>query len=239
MEIMRCMQNRSAARNTFGPQTQTQNWTETKNTRRRWFVPITLCLLLIYVLLVVTLILLYISHKTERDMLKMTYMEIIQEYNETLNSMKVNCSHVTDEREELQENFNSMSQKNMELETRLKKSLHKGTFRYFVSNEKKSWTDSRQFCRDLGADLVIINTEEEQKYISSIIKEDTWIGLSNTDNKEVMKWVDNSSPNVTFWGFDEPRNKYEYCVQILYYYRPEQKWRNQHCTEERRWICEK
>lgn len=123
-------------------------------------MPITLCLLLIYVLLVVTLILVYISHKTERDMMKMKYMEIVQEYNETLNSLKVNCSHVTDGRDKLQENFNSMSQKNMELETRLKN--HKGTFRYFVSNERKSWTDSRRFCRDHGADPVIINTEEEQ-----------------------------------------------------------------------------
>ncbi|KAI7811363.1 putative CD209 antigen [Triplophysa rosa] len=231
--------DRSAARNTFGPQTQMQNWTETKNTRRRWFVPISLCLLLIYVLLVVTLILLYVSHKTERDLMMMTYMEIVEEHNETLNSLKVNCSHVTDEREELQENFNSMSQKNRELETRLKKSFHEGAFRYFVSSEKKSWTDGRRFCRDHGADLVIINTEEEQRYISSIIKENTWIGLFDTYSKGVMKWVDSSTPNVTFWRFGEPRNAYrnEDCVQILSYSYP-QNWMNQLCTEKRRWICE-
>ncbi len=32
----------------------------------------------------------------------------------------------------------------------------------FVSNELKSWSDSRQYCRDRGADLVIINTEDKQ-----------------------------------------------------------------------------
>ncbi len=33
---------------------------------------------------------------------------------------------------------------------------------FFVSTELKSWSDSRQYCRDRGADLIIINTEEKQ-----------------------------------------------------------------------------
>ncbi len=33
---------------------------------------------------------------------------------------------------------------------------------FFMSTELKSWSDSRQYCRDRGADLVIINTEEKQ-----------------------------------------------------------------------------
>ncbi len=32
----------------------------------------------------------------------------------------------------------------------------------FVSTEEKSWSDSRQYCRDRGADLIIINTEDKQ-----------------------------------------------------------------------------
>ncbi len=31
-----------------------------------------------------------------------------------------------------------------------------------MSTELKSWSDSRQYCRDHGADLIIINTEEKQ-----------------------------------------------------------------------------
>ncbi len=31
-----------------------------------------------------------------------------------------------------------------------------------MSTELKSWSDSRQYCRDHGADLIIINTEDKQ-----------------------------------------------------------------------------
>lgn len=58
----------------------------------------------------------------------MTYMEIVEEYNETLNGLKVNNSRLTDEREELEKNFNSMIQKNLELEIELKNAFHKGLF---------------------------------------------------------------------------------------------------------------
>jgi len=33
---------------------------------------------------------------------------------------------------------------------------------YFISSEKKNWTESRRYCRDRGADLIIINSNEEQ-----------------------------------------------------------------------------
>ncbi|XP_042606515.1 C-type lectin domain family 2 member L-like isoform X1 [Cyprinus carpio] len=56
----------------------------------------------------------------------------------------------------------------------------------FMSTELKSWSDSRQYCRDRGADLVIINTEEKQRHISSFIKERVWIGLSDIENEGNM-----------------------------------------------------
>ncbi|KAF4115390.1 hypothetical protein G5714_002879 [Onychostoma macrolepis] len=38
---------------------------------------------------------------------------------------------------------------------------------YFISSEKKSWTESRRSCTERGADLIIINNRQEQVLGSS------------------------------------------------------------------------
>ncbi|KAK2909392.1 hypothetical protein Q8A67_005229 [Cirrhinus molitorella] len=112
----------------------------------------------------------------------------------------------------------------------------------FMSNEEKSWADSRQYCKDRGADLVIINSEEKQRHISSFIKDKVWIGLSDTQNKGNMKWVDNSPLNQGFWAEGEPNNyrgKNEDCIEM----RPSDpvlnNWNDVLCSEKKKGICEK
>ncbi|KAI4899953.1 hypothetical protein NFI96_032611, partial [Prochilodus magdalenae] len=64
-----------------------------------------------------------------------------------------------------------------------------GSSYYHLSTEQKNWNEARQACRDRGADLVIINTEEEQEFIRKE-KMYAWIGL--TETKTGWKWVDGS-----------------------------------------------
>ncbi|ROI28679.1 C-type lectin domain family 10 member A [Anabarilius grahami] len=69
---------------------------------------------------------------------------------------------------------------------------------YFISSETKSWNESRRYCRDRGADLIIINNTTEQGFVNRIsgnISGNTgvWIGLSEADGG--WKWVDGSAPN--------------------------------------------
>ncbi|KAF5897166.1 antigen like protein, partial [Clarias magur] len=62
---------------------------------------------------------------------------------------------------------------------------------YFMSNEKKKWTESREDCRKRGADLVIINNKEEQSFIADKLQGGrAWIGLSDRDTEGEWKWVD-------------------------------------------------
>ncbi|KAG1943831.1 CD209 antigen [Pimephales promelas] len=179
----------------------------------------TVCLGLICVLLLV-FITLYITITAERNLLK-SYKNTVEEFNHTIISLQDKNTNLMTENDQLKNKFNSLSQKKLDLETRVndltaEKSQLRGSFDalnqkkleletrvndltaekrngwFFISSELKSWSESRQFCRDRGADLIIINTEEKQRFISSFIKESVWIGLSDIENEGNMKWVDNS-----------------------------------------------
>uniref|UniRef100_A0A9J7XDU7 Si:ch73-343l4.8 n=1 Tax=Cyprinus carpio carpio TaxID=630221 RepID=A0A9J7XDU7_CYPCA len=208
----------------------------------RCLVLITVGLGLICVLLLVFIILQHITITAERDPIK-SYKNTVEEFNQTINS--------------LQDNYTDLTQKNLKLETRVKdltaekKQLQrdfdslnkKGPVCFFISTELKSWSDSRQYCRDRGADLVIINTEE--KVISSLVSERVWIGLSDTENEGIMKWVDNSTLKQGFWLKGEPNNtNNEDCIQLNYNrgkpgWSPLNSWNDVACSEKKKGICEK
>ncbi|KAK7165651.1 hypothetical protein R3I93_005656 [Phoxinus phoxinus] len=111
----------------------------------------------------------------------------------------------------------------------------------FIYNDSKNWSECRQFCRDRGADLVIINTEEKQRHITSLVKERVWIGLSDSETEGIMKWVDNSALKQGFWADGEPNNfrgEDEDCIELD----PQHtlnNWNDLKCSEKKKGICEK
>ncbi|KAA0721794.1 L-selectin CD62 antigen-like family member L [Triplophysa tibetana] len=168
--------------------------------------------------------------RSDRE-LKLSYVNKVDELNKTINDNQVSYSRLTSEKDQLQNRFNS-------IEAELKKrNSEKG---YSFIDDKKTWTESRQFCRDRGGDLLVINSVEEQRYISSVFQEGVWIGLSDIDNEGVMKWVDNSALTKQFWGQGEPnddRGK-EDCVELSPKKPNEKNWNDIPCSEKRKWICE-
>uniref|UniRef100_A0A8C1REJ7 C-type lectin domain-containing protein n=1 Tax=Cyprinus carpio TaxID=7962 RepID=A0A8C1REJ7_CYPCA len=229
---------------TTGPQTLSHS--QAKGKARESLELITVGLGLICVLLLVFIIL---QHTTIT-------------FNQTINSLQDNHTDLTQnnlvletkvkdltaEKKQLQRDFNSLGQKNLELgskvrslSTELKRNVCKGGyFHYLFISRAMSWSDSRQYCRDRAADLVIINTEEKQ--VSCVSGFILWIGLSDTENEGNLTWVDNSPLNQGFWDEGEPNDEHgiEDCVEI----RADvpfilNNWNDLPCSEKRKGICEK
>ncbi len=74
---------------------------------------------IICVLLLVFIILQYITITAERDLIK-SYKNTVEEFNQTINGLQDNYTDLMTEKHQLQNNFSSLSQKNLELETRVK-----------------------------------------------------------------------------------------------------------------------
>ncbi|KAF4114205.1 C-type lectin domain family 4 member E-like [Onychostoma macrolepis] len=109
---------------------------------------------------------------------------------------------------------------------------------YLISSEKKSWTESRRYCTDRRADLIIINNTEEQDFVKNISGGDlVWIGLTDRDVEGRWKWVDGSDVTFRFWQPGEPNSfqgKEEDCAVNR-----SPGWADYPCDYSSKWICEK
>ncbi|XP_056322516.1 CD209 antigen-like protein E [Danio aesculapii] len=117
---------------------------------------------------------------------------------------------------------------------------------YYLSSEKKSWTESRRDCKDRGADLIIINNQREQDFIMNITSNNEfWIGVTDSDEEGIWKWVDGSNLTSRFWAsygsITEPNGQTkENCVVTHLKKHPYLiGWLDVTCAGAHQWICEK
>ncbi|XP_038854998.1 fibronectin-like [Salvelinus namaycush] len=113
---------------------------------------------------------------------------------------------------------------------------------YYLSTEKKTWNESRQDCLERGADLVIINSEEEQTFINGFKSVSyVWIGLTDSVTEGTWKWVDgNPLTTPRYWWSGEPGGgTYQNCGEIYYISSGQGVWRDLGCSFSQEWICEK
>ncbi|XP_027032178.2 C-type lectin domain family 4 member E-like [Tachysurus fulvidraco] len=88
---------------------------------------------------------------------------------------------------------------------------------YYISTQKKNWTESRADCIKRGSDLVIVDSREEQAFISKYSNgSHAWIGLTDIVTEGTFKWVDGSPLTTEFWWVGEPNDvaRNEDCVII-------------------------
>uniref|UniRef100_A0A8C2EDU2 C-type lectin domain-containing protein n=1 Tax=Cyprinus carpio TaxID=7962 RepID=A0A8C2EDU2_CYPCA len=119
---------------------------------------------------------------------------------EDKDQLLTNITSLTEERNELIINNRNLLNERQQLINQLQLLCkedewiyYKSSF-YYMSNERKSWTESRQDCLKKGADLIIINSSEEQDFVkSNTVKREFWIGVTDSDVEDSWKWVDGST----------------------------------------------
>ncbi|KAL6467092.1 hypothetical protein MHYP_G00248960 [Metynnis hypsauchen] len=154
---------------------------------------------------------------------------------------KESYTSLMEERDQLQKERDELQRKLSELEEAKQKEWSRfGSSLYYVSTGK-TWIESRQDCRERGGDLVIINSREEQDFITSKLGSSrAWIGLTDTDEEGVWKWVDGSSLTTKFWKPGEPNSLgNEDCAVIGHELGALRTWADFPCHDLFVWICER
>ncbi|MED6261441.1 hypothetical protein ATANTOWER_005229 [Ataeniobius toweri] len=115
---------------------------------------------------------------------------------------------------------------------------------YFLSTEINTWEDSRKHCQSQGADLVVINSIQEQiaiYHLNGSKPLQFWIGLHARD--ETFQWVDGSGLEKSFWLSGQPdldgANRKDDCVKMNNGRPQFSCWNDAPCGHKLHWLCEK
>ncbi|XP_040587473.1 CD209 antigen-like protein C isoform X2 [Mesocricetus auratus] len=111
---------------------------------------------------------------------------------------------------------------------------------YFFSTFQQNWHESVTACKEVGAQLVVIKSDDEQSFLQRTSKEKgyAWMGLSDLKREGVWHWVDGSHLLFSFmkyWNKGEPNNEGEEdCAEFR-----DDGWNDVPCTVQKYWICKK
>ncbi|XP_031693488.1 C-type lectin domain family 4 member E isoform X1 [Oncorhynchus kisutch] len=169
-------------------------------------------------------------------------------------SLRLVSDSLTEERDQLPASYNDLiierDQLDKEKEYTVGKCSNPGWNKfescwYFVSSETKTWSESRQDCMERGADLMIVNSREKQRFLFALNKR-AWIGLTDRETEGSWKWVDGTPLITSYWIIDQPNNGRsvstfpgEDCVVLRNGQdQPEKTWNDINCAQKHIWICE-
>ncbi|KAL0177612.1 hypothetical protein M9458_026506, partial [Cirrhinus mrigala] len=184
---------------------QSSELTERDSEKIRGYRAAMVCLVLLCVLLLTAVIVLWIHMNTES-----------KNYTEERQQLQTKITNLTEETHQLLTNNTNLIQRNEQLEE-LKNVLWNFTqdgwiyYRfsfYYVFNETKNWNESRINCLERGADLLIINSTEEQEFVKKLsCSFMVWIGLTDAVQEGIWKWVDGSTLTSGFWAVGQPNGR--------------------------------
>ncbi|XP_068445062.1 CD209 antigen-like isoform X1 [Clinocottus analis] len=114
---------------------------------------------------------------------------------------------------------------------------------YFTSVGKSNWSLARDYCIKKGADLAVIKSEEEMRFINNLYSNDkeVWIGLTDEGIEGHWKWVDGTPMTTAYWGKDQPNSydgRNQDCVEFWHSTAGRGNWNDEICVIEQQFICQ-
>ncbi|KAG7484572.1 hypothetical protein MATL_G00050830 [Megalops atlanticus] len=169
----------------------------------------TMCLGLLCALLLTAIIALCVFYTS----LSQRYSAMERDQEE----LRANYSHMSEVNSQLQRNHSTLTNEINRLQKYYKKVCkpcpqgweHFNSKCYYFTIEERRWQDSRSDCQKQGADLVIIESNEEQEFITKHTMGDYyWIGLTDSETEGTWLWVDRTPLQKGFWRDGEPDNSH-------------------------------
>ncbi|XP_078143412.1 CD209 antigen-like protein C [Centroberyx gerrardi] len=206
--------------------------------RKRWTGAAAVCLGLLCLLLLALIIGLAVH--SEYSAVSLMSKCTQQKKKKNYNSLTAERDTLRNERNQLKNNSSNLAKEKAELQEEVnvrRKPCRPGWIKfniscYYISTESKDWLKSRQDCRDKGADLAIINSKEEQNFLTGF-HDRTWIGLSNIPTVGRWMWVDGTFlVGAGSWRKGEPNSANEDCVEVT-----RDGWNDQTCDTSLFWAC--
>ncbi|XP_056141567.1 snaclec B9 [Lampris incognitus] len=105
---------------------------------------------------------------------------------------------------------------------------------YYLSKYKKSWEDSRSFCKTNGADLADITNQQVQTFLTGKGLTMYWIGLRKSGGS--WSWVNNTTLGDSYWAEDGLDGD---CGALHVESPPKKNWSKRPCSHLSYFICQK
>lgn len=113
---------------------------------------------------------------------------------------------------------------------------------YYFSTDLVEFAEGNNLCKIMSSNMIIINNQEEQQWVSKQMNGMNyyWIGLSDTEEHNVWRWVDGTIAQYTNWKQGQPDNwKEERSTEDCAGLANSALWNDFFCTDTNRVICEK
>ncbi|XP_055780242.1 CD209 antigen-like protein E [Salvelinus fontinalis] len=184
----------------------------------------------------------YSSLTKERDQLQTSYNTLTAERDQ----LQTSYNTLTAKQDQLQTNYSSLTKERDQL-LKIDKYvkcpqdwIRSSCSCYYISPDEKTWDDSRKDCQARGANLVIIDSREEQALIKAFNKK-AWLGLTDREVEGTWRWVDGTPLTTSYWKKGEPNDlQGEDCALVDNTQKdPVVAWNDVPCNHKNGLICER